>query len=48
MVDTKEFKRRFAKSSTALDIVKGVDLKGRTFAVTGTTYGIGKAFVICK
>jgi NAD(P)-dependent dehydrogenase (short-subunit alcohol dehydrogenase family) len=36
-----EFKRRFAKSSTALDIVKGVDLHGRTVGVTGTTNGIG-------
>jgi hypothetical protein len=41
MADKSELKRRFAKNATAMDIVKGVDLKGRTFGVTGTTNGIG-------
>ena len=34
-------KRRFNASSTALDVLKGCDLSGRTYAITGTTHGIG-------
>ncbi len=33
--------RRFNSRSTAGDVLKGVDLSGRTIAITGTTNGIG-------
>jgi NAD(P)-dependent dehydrogenase (short-subunit alcohol dehydrogenase family) len=33
--------RRFNGSSTASEVLKGVDLSGRTIAITGTTNGIG-------
>jgi NAD(P)-dependent dehydrogenase (short-subunit alcohol dehydrogenase family) len=33
--------RRFNSRSTAREVLKGVDLSGRTIAITGTTNGIG-------
>ena len=33
--------RRFNGSSTAGEVLKGVDLSGRTIAITGTTNGLG-------
>jgi hypothetical protein len=40
-----DLKRRFAKNATAMDVVKDLDLMGRTFGVTGTTNGIGKCLL---
>ena len=34
--------RRFTGRTKASEILKDVDLSGRTFAITGTTNGIGK------
>jgi hypothetical protein len=34
-------RRKFNASSTANDVLDGIDLKGKTILITGTTNGIG-------
>lgn len=36
------FKQRFDASSTADEVLAGIDLKGQTYLVTGGTSGVGK------
>lgn len=38
--------RKFGRNSTALDVVKGIDLTGKTVLITGTTSGIGTAYIV--
>lgn len=37
-----DFKQRFDASSSALEVLHGVDLRGKTAVITGANCGIGK------
>lgn len=44
----RSIRRRFDNSSTALDVLQGLDLQGKVALVTGSNTGIGNAALIIQ